>query len=194
MSIKNGYTQINNTLLCALMELPKWQRLTFTCLRVESDYRTHETDFLSVKSIVEFTGLKRQSVDIALRTLENKGWITKVDRKGYTYQWELSIAKLTNDEVHAFLYNQLELELGPEPKPEPKSEVPPVERFNVEDVDGKSVKTLNLGPRTYRYNGAIAEFEMRSLWKGENAWETANGHAEHLSESDKIELQSYAYE
>ena len=36
MSIKNGYTRINNTLLWAPLQLPKSQRLVFTCLRIES--------------------------------------------------------------------------------------------------------------------------------------------------------------
>ena len=108
MSIKSGYTQINNTLLWALMQLPRGQRLVFTCLRIESDYKTHLTDPLSIKDLVEFTGLKRQHVNNDLKALEKKGWITKIDRKGYIYQWELSIAKLTNAEVHEFLQAPVE--------------------------------------------------------------------------------------
>ena len=182
MSIKNGYTQINNTLLWALLQLPRGQQLVFTCLRIESDYNTHETDPLSVKDIAELTGLKRQHAHNDLRALEKSGWITKTDQKGYTYQWELSIAKLTNQEVHEFLQ-------VPEPHPEP--EIPTVDRFVLDTLDGKSVKILNLGPRVYRYNAAISDFETKVVYKGDNDWEVANGYTKHLSEADKVELQAY---
>ena len=180
MSIKNGYTKINNTLFWALMQLPKREQLVFTCLRIESDYTTHLTDPLSVKDIVEFTGIKRPHVGNALRNLEEKGWITKTEQKGYTYKWELSIAKLPNAEVYEFVESSVS-----------ETEVSPTDRFQVEKVGDNLVKTLTLGPRIYRYNHAISEFEMKGLWKkDDDAWETANGYADHLSETDKIELQS----
>ena len=184
MSIKNGYTQINNTLLWASQQLPKGQRLVFMCLRIESDYKTHLTDPLSIKDLVEFTGLKRQHVNNDLKALEKKGWITKIDRKGYVYQWELSIAKLTNAEVYEFLQAPVEF---------PQPEGPPVDRFITDMINDKAVKMLLLGPRVYRYNAAISDFEAKLLHKGDDAWEIANGHIDYLSEADKAELQAYAY-
>ena len=44
MSIKKGYTKINNTLFWAVMQLPRAEQLVFACLRIESDYLTHVTD------------------------------------------------------------------------------------------------------------------------------------------------------
>ena len=193
MSVKNGYTQINNTLLWALMQLPKSERITFTCLRIESDYRTHETNALKVKDIVEFTGLKRQSVDIALRSLEKKRWIVKIDKNGYRYQWDLSIARLTNAEVYEFLQTSTETDSQREIEFAPQLEAPPVDRFQVEEIDGKSVKVLNFGPRVYRYNNSIADFETKAAWKEDAVWETANGQAQLLSEADKTELRSHAF-
>lgn len=177
-----GYTQINNTLLWALMQLPKPQQHVFTCLRIESDYKTHVSNFLSIRDIIEFTGMKRPHINTALRNLEKKAWITMIDQKGYNYQWELSIAKLTNAEV-------CECVQAPT-----KTDVQSDERFQVEEIDGKSVKVLTSGPRIYRYNNTIADFEIKALWKKEEAaWEIANGYADNLSDADKIELQSHAY-
>ena len=182
MSIKNGYTQINNTLLWALMQLPKRQQLVFSCLRIESDYNTHLTKLLSVKDIANFTSLHRNHVSSALKLLETNCWITKIDRKGYAYIWELSIAKLTNAEVHEFL--QAPVESQPE--------APPVDRFITDTINDKTVKMLMLGPRVYRYNAAISDFEAKLLYTGDDAWEIANGHIDYLSEADKTELQAYA--
>ena len=198
MPIHNGYTQINNTLLLALLQLPTGQRLVFGCLRINSDYKTHLSDSLSVKNIAELTGLKRQNVNNDLKALEAKGWIAKVDQEGYTYQWELSIAKLTNEEVYVLLNpsgtdTQTELEFETEIETEPTPEVQPVDRFQLETVDGKQVKILLLGPRAYRFNDTISDFETKPSWKeGDDGWELANGHSEYLSDADKLELQSYA--
>ena len=166
MPIHNGYTQINNTLLLALLELPKPQRLVFGCLKVNSDYTTHLSDSLCLKDIAKQTGLKRQNISNALIALEKKGWIAKIERKGYTYKWELSIVKLTNEEVNAFLHpsetdTQTELEFEPQPERQPKELL--AERFQLEKVNGKSVKMLTLGPRMYRFNAGISDFEIRAL-------------------------------
>ena len=169
----------------------------FGCLRINSDYKTHLSDPLCVKNIVDFTGLKRQNVNNDLKTLEENGWITRVDQEGYTYQWELSIAKLTNEEVGAVLNpsekdTQTEIEFEQQ-ELEPKPEVQPVDRFQLKTVDGKQVKILLLGPRAYRFNNAISDFETKPSWKeGNDGWELANGHAAYLSDADRSELQSYA--
>lgn len=124
---------MNNTLLWALMQLPKRQQLVFSCLRIESDYNTHLTKLLSIKDIANFTSLHRNHVSSALKLLETNCWITKVDKKGYTYQWELSIVKLTNEEVHAFIHVSPEADSQPEPSPE----VSPADRFQIEAVFGR---------------------------------------------------------
>ena len=198
MPIHNGYTQINNTLLLALLQLPKRQTLVFGCLRINSDYQTHLSKPMSIKDIAEFTNLKRPHVNNSLNTLEAKGWITKVDKKGYAYQWELSIARLTNEQVYAFLNpsetdTQTEIEFEQQQELDPKPEVQPVDRFQLETVDGKQVKILLLGPRAYRFNDTISDFETKPSWKeGDDGWELANGHSAYLSDSDKLELQSNA--
>ena len=198
MTITKGYTQINNTLFFALLQLPRGQQLVFGCLRINSDYTTHVSDPMSAKDIVEFTGLKRQNINNDLKALEANGWITRIIQEGYTYQWELSIAKLTNEEAYAFLYGsetdtEQELNFDPKLAEEPKSEVKPADRFIVETVDGKKAKTLLLGPHAYRYNEALSDFQIRALWKGEDAWELANGHTKLLSDTDITELQAHAY-
>ena len=175
---------MNNTLFMALLQLPKPQRLIFGHLRVESDYSTHLTKCLSIKDLVQLSSLKRQHVSNALIALEKKGWITKIDKKGYTYQWELSIVKLTNEEVHAFLQAPVE--------PQPEPEVPHVDRFITDTINDKAVKMLLLGPRVYRYNAEISDFEAKLLHKGDDTWEIANGHTAYLSEADKAELQAHA--
>ena len=198
MTITKGYTQINNTLLLALLELPKGQRLVFGCLRINSDYTNHVSNPMSVKNIVEFTGLKRQNINNDLKTLEETGWIAKVTQAGYTYQWELSIAKLTNEEVHTFLYpsepdTQTELNFDANLEPEPTTEPDTVHRYKVETIDGKQVKTLTLGPYAYRFNQAISDFQIKPLWKNDDAWEMANGHTKHLSDTDIFELHAQPY-
>ena len=194
MTITKGYTQINNTLFFALLQLPRGQQLVFGCLRINSDYTTHVSDPMSAKDICEFTGLKRQNINNDLKALEANGWITRIIQEGYTYQWELSIAKLTNEEVHEFLYgsetdSQQELTFESQPKPEVKL----ADRFQLQTINGKKVQTLILGPHAYRYNEAISDFQIRSLWKGDDTWELANGHTKHLSDTDITELQAHAY-
>ena len=192
MSNLNGYTQMNNTLLWALMQLPKRQQLVFWCLRIKSDYTTHESDPLSKKDIADFTSLHRSNVSRALKAMEESHWITRLDQKGHTYRWELSIAKLTNAEVHEFLQTSAPApESQPEPTAEPQQEaVPPADRFEVETVNGKAVKALISGPRLYRYNEQKSDFETKPLYKGN--WEIANGYSRYLSDADKLELQAHA--
>ena len=72
--------------------------------------------------------------------------------------------------------------------PQPEPEAPPVDRFITDTFNDKVVKMLMLGPRVYRYNAAISDFEAKLLYTGDDAWKIANGHIDYLSEADKAEI------
>ena len=192
----NGYVKINNTLLWECTQLPKPQQLIFLRLRIHSDYETHVSTPMKMKQLVELTGSDRANIFRAVKALEKAGWITRLDTGSKrVYQWELSIAKLTNQGVYEFLHApkpipEPQLELEPEPEPTPELEPEPA--IAVVELNGQQVNILTHGPRSYRFNAEKQDFETKPLWK-QDSWELANGHIEYISEDEKRELQNMPF-
>ena len=192
----NGYVKINNTLLWECTQLPKPQQLIFLRLRIHSDYETHVSTPMKMKQLAELTGSDRANIFRAVKALEKAGWITRLDTGSKrVYQWELSIAKLTNQGVYEFLHApkpipEPQLELEPEPEPTPELEPEPA--IAVVELNGQQVNILTHGPRSYRFNAEKQDFETKPLWK-QDSWELANGHIEYISEDEKRELQNMPF-
>ena len=180
-----AYAKIGNDILWKIVLLPKAQRLTFTQLKIHSDYTTHITQPFSYKELVEKTGLDLRAVKVGIRELEKSGWLTRSLTKGYFYTWELTALKPIGQ---AGGKNETESQTQTATH-EPGDT--PTNPWEIKEIDGQQVKVYSRAGRLYRFNTGSQEFETTMEWK-EN-WETANGHIENLSDAVKEELRNSPY-
>lgn len=189
-----AYAKIGNDILWKIVLLPKAQRLTFTQLKIHSDYTTHITQPFSYKELVEKTGLDLRAVKVGIRELEKSGWLTRILTKGYFYTWELTALKPIGQ---AGGKNETESQTQTathEPGDTPvthESPATPTNPWEIREIDGQQVKVYSRAGRLYRFNTGSNKFETTVAWK-EN-WETANGHLENLTDAVKEELRNSPY-
>ena len=180
-----AYAKIGNDILWKIVLLPKAQRLTFTQLKIHSDYTTHITQPFSYKELVEKTGLDLRSVKMGIRELEKDGWLTRISTKAHFYTWELTALKPIGQ---AGGKNKTESQTQPVTSEPGDTSTNPLK---IKEIDGQKVKVYSHAGRLYRFNTGSKKFETTMAWK-EN-WETANGHLENLTDAVKEELRNSPY-
>lgn len=189
-----AYAKIGNDILWKIVLLPKAQRLTFTQLKIHSDYTTHITQPFSYKELVEKTGLDLRAVKVGIRELEKSGWLTRILTKGYFYTWELTALKpigQAGGKNETESQTQAATRQSSDTPSTRESPATPTNPWEIKEIDGQQVKVYAHAGRLYRFNTGSKKFETTMAWK-EN-WETANGHLENLTDAVKEELRNSPY-